>query len=275
MDWKSFFNENNRIIHSSKDINSKIEEFIQNGASVNDKDKNHATPLHLASKCGYFEVIKILIRKEADVNAINHCGRTPLFFVFQENTRLLWPHLLEIETRIASFLIKKGAKVDIKDFSNITPLHLATKYGNLESVKILVENGADINFTSNFRERPIHLACEKGYLEILNIFISKGVDINVLDFFSRNCLHIVVQRNDLQMAKVLLDNYIDVNLLDRDGRTPMDLACLNKKDEMIKLFKKNARYMLDKKSKSLDSKDSSNENPITLSQRVKNLLNIQ
>ena len=48
--------------------------------------------------------------------------------------------------RIVAELLKKGARTEIKDIDkNITPLHYATLYGHLETVKVLINNQADID----------------------------------------------------------------------------------------------------------------------------------
>jgi len=47
--------------------------------------------------------------------------------------------------RVASELLKKGAKLWIKDDEGKTPLHHATSHGQLETVKLLINNQADID----------------------------------------------------------------------------------------------------------------------------------
>lgn len=46
------------------------------------------------------------------------------------------------------YLIDKGANLNVKDKYYNTPLYLALKSGDLESVKILLLGNADINFPS-------------------------------------------------------------------------------------------------------------------------------
>ena len=38
-----------------------------------------------------------------------------------------------------------GAKVNVKDVSKETPLHLAASYDNLDGARMLIESGADLN----------------------------------------------------------------------------------------------------------------------------------
>ena len=47
--------------------------------------------------------------------------------------------------RTAAELLEKGARTGIKDDNGNAPLHYATLYGHLESVKLLINNQADID----------------------------------------------------------------------------------------------------------------------------------
>jgi len=52
--------------------------LIQHGAPINAKDIAGNTPLHLAARYGFVNVVKVLIASGADVNAKDANGMTPL-----------------------------------------------------------------------------------------------------------------------------------------------------------------------------------------------------
>lgn len=78
----------------------------------------------------------------ADVNFVDHYGKTPIF-----NQSSAWkgdvPLLLEL-----------GAKADIADNSGVTPLHLASLYGRVDAVKALLDAGIDANIKSGRIDWP-------------------------------------------------------------------------------------------------------------------------
>jgi len=56
-----------------------VELLVQHGANVNHQNRDTGrTPLHHAASCGYRDIAMFLIENGADVNAIDHEGRTPL-----------------------------------------------------------------------------------------------------------------------------------------------------------------------------------------------------
>ena len=78
---------------------------------------------------------------------------------------------------IASLLIKSGADINIKFYSNDTLLHIAVFYEQLEIVKLLISNGAILNALNNLKTTPLHSAIEKGNLEIVKILLENGADL--------------------------------------------------------------------------------------------------
>ena len=63
-----------------------VEKAIKNDANVNKAFPNGDTPLHIAVKKGYEEMVKILLKKEnIDVNAVDiRKGSTPLHFALKK-----------------------------------------------------------------------------------------------------------------------------------------------------------------------------------------------
>ncbi|KAK4699909.1 uncharacterized protein P7C70_g6345, partial [Phenoliferia sp. Uapishka_3] len=122
------------------------------GASLESRDKDGATPLHLAAYYGQLEILRLLLGAGAAVNARLLNGATPLHYA------ALFGH-----REILRLLLGAQAAVDAKDSENgETPLHYAAFGGQTETARRLLEFGADINAKSDKGKTPLQIAVEEG-----------------------------------------------------------------------------------------------------------------
>ncbi|NWH78748.1 NFKB2 factor, partial [Piaya cayana] len=92
-------------------------------------------PVHLAVKARSLACLDLLIRKGADVNAVERQGgRTPLHLAVEMENLNMATHLVK----------KLGADVNSRTFAGNTPLHLAAGLGSPTLTKLLFKAGADV-----------------------------------------------------------------------------------------------------------------------------------
>ena len=61
--------------------------LLEKEADINAADETGWTPLHGASANGHVEVVKLLLEKEADMDAADKEGWTPLYMGLRERAR--------------------------------------------------------------------------------------------------------------------------------------------------------------------------------------------
>lgn len=140
-----------------------IELLINNGADINShQSKLTETPLHrlCARIKPQIDVITMILKKGADVNAINVSGKTPVFYCsFNYSVELL------------NLLVKYGADINIKDKYKNTLLH--DDYINCydehfeEFLKALISLDFDINSKNSSGLTPLELCKNKKIKDIL------------------------------------------------------------------------------------------------------------
>jgi len=151
-------------INNSEDNYFKtIELLINNGADINSHHSEFSeTPLHkLCARLNpKIDVITMLLKKGAEVNAINISGKTPVFYCsFNYSVELL------------NLLVKYGADINIKDKYKNTLLHddyincLEEKFE--EFLKALIRLGFDINSTNSTGMTPLDFCENKKIKTIL------------------------------------------------------------------------------------------------------------
>ena len=177
---------------------SLVETALRSQADPNTSDNTYGwTALHYAASSGNTEIIHILLKAGANINAQNEEGSTPLYSA-------VWARQIEA----VKLLLEYGARLDISSKVGITPLHSAVTALSSELTKMLLAAGADIDARSN--EKPQIAHCIG----------------NVDDIASRwtPLHHVAAWGESHEVIQVLLDYGANLNSTDCHDRTALDIA---------------------------------------------------
>lgn len=123
--------------------------LIENGANVNytNGDSWADTPLKTASRLGLDNVVRILLSRNADINAVDMNGNTALHTA-----------ALNSQLSVVKLLLEKNPNLDIQNKVGNTALHLAVISGNIDIVGELVLKGANTRIRNNDGKYPKDIA---------------------------------------------------------------------------------------------------------------------
>ncbi|GBO07023.1 Ankyrin-1 [Araneus ventricosus] len=252
-------------LHGNREI---VEELIKRNAEVN-YPSFVETPLHLAVINNTIEVVEILIKNGAQIDAENKSGYTPLCFAAQKNdkefVKLLIANGANINARdgyplfsaisngfyeIAEILMQnENFKINMQMFNDITPLHVAAKFGNRVIVETLIIKGADINAVTAYdKKTPLHDAASEGAVEVVKILLEKKAKINARAVDGSTPLHLAVYSGHGNVVKVLIENGANVNIADYKNRTAIELAVAHGKLEIVKMLSELERVSIHDKA---------------------------
>ncbi len=242
--------------------------------SANAEGPDGITPLMAAAEIGSPDAMKMLLDRNADVNARNASGSTALMWSVTDSkkVRLLLDHGADVNVVarsgrtaliIASFanpsaevvrmLLAKGANVAVMDQRKVTPMNAATFGNDTATIRLLLDASADINTADTFIGlTPLINASGNRNLEAVKLLLAKGANVNAVsktqdlpriqtgtvEFGGWTPLLMAVPFGPPEMIRTLVDAGAKVNVQDYRSFTPLMLAAANDhaNPEVVKLL---------------------------------------
>ena len=237
-------NENNisALMYSVR----KTTEFSVLGEVVDQRilfgsDIDGETVLMKACEVGNISIVQDVIHKckSIDKEGINEYvnrrkisnGVTALFKACQCET--------ENSLTIVTYLLKYSADPNISDnVHRSSPLHLATKKGDLGQVSILIRYGANVNALDRDSVSPLYIASELGSRDVADKLVVEGAEENAnRDSDKMTPLLIASEKGHVDLVELLLlQQHIDVSLCNADKSSALLLATLNNHTDVCKLL---------------------------------------
>ena len=148
-------------IASSKGHFDIVRLLIKQNAEVDSRTSTNSTPLRTAAFRGHLDIVRCLVEKGADVNARSSSNNTPLMATCYKG------HL-----DVASYLVKHGANINLHDNKGCSCLHRASKGGHVQLACELLALGAKQTQNLN-RLTPLLEASNNCKIEMVEWFISR------------------------------------------------------------------------------------------------------
>lgn len=85
----------------------------------------------------------------------------------------------------------------------ISPLHVAIKEKDLETIISLIEEGVDVNSKNSFGYTPLHWAVEENSFLLVEYLVQYGADVDVENIWGRSPLHNAKSKSDKRIYPFL------------------------------------------------------------------------
>ena len=204
------------------------------------KDFYGKTVLFDAVEGGNINIVREIVNNIDDINIVDNNGQSVLFY-----------SVLKEDDLISKFLVDNGINVNILDKKRQTALFNALVLGskNLPTIELLLEKGAKLNVKDysdktlldeilkinaiankpdSFKiEGKYRLAGkERNYIKLTGILIEDGLAIDRTDSQGQTVLYKEVERENYDTVNFLIDAGANVNAQDNNGRTVLFDAVL-------------------------------------------------
>jgi ankyrin repeat protein len=195
-------------------------------ADVNLVDKSGMTAFLYAGTSGELEILEMLQEAEADVHARTTARHENALFLAAASNHL----------KCVELLIVYGLTFDDKNKQEETALSTALKFEYFPICTYLVERGADINVRGANGSTPLMRAAFAGRIQTAEFIVKNGGEVNLTNCNGETALSIACRHDRADIVNLLLRSGAEVDLPDQSGRTPLMFCCMVGKNAMIGLL---------------------------------------
>jgi cytohesin len=217
---------------------AEVRKLIAAGSDVNAREADGTSALLWAAHQGSADLVALLLEAGADPNAANNFGVTPLLEASRYG-----------DAATVEALLEGGADVSAAARESETPLMAAARAGSLPAVQLLIEHGADVNAAEALHEQTALMwAAAEGHVDVVGALLDNGADPNrkarASELTTRStrtdypsggftALHWAVRNGHEAVARRLVEGGADLTVTNADGATPMMLAIVNDRFDLV------------------------------------------
>ncbi len=166
------------------------------------------------------KTVPLLLAKDADVNALNQGGESPLLLALQRNLPTS-----QSRAALVALLLKSGANPNLGT-DQATPLIAAVSAGSAELVRQLLDAGADPNFRPKDGGLPLIVALDS-HDEIFGLLLDHGAKPDTVVSFTEprsglRAINWVLDVGSRPKLELLLKHGADPNARNGQGLTPLE-----------------------------------------------------
>uniref|UniRef100_A0A0A9W4Q1 Ankyrin-3 n=3 Tax=Lygus hesperus TaxID=30085 RepID=A0A0A9W4Q1_LYGHE len=218
--------QDNEVLHHAirKGYINVVQYLLDHGADFK-ASSDLGTPLHSAVIMLQEEIVRLLVRLGADVNARDICGKVPIFYITEKLEKLkVFRDFGDSQKclSVAEELLSNGA-----DLSNESKfLIIATQRKTRNLVEMALKCKADVNVVGLHSSTALHAAVKAGDEYLVKLLLEHGAEIDAKDHDSQTPLLIAVSRRVETIVDHLLDRGAQVNVEDERQYTPLHYAAM-------------------------------------------------
>lgn len=163
-------------------------------------------------------LIELILEFKLDINFGERNGETLLMKLAKTSNDLSF----------VDKIINLGAKVDMKDDLDNTPLIHGIKKSNTDfCLHLITKHKANVNIKNSDEDTALHWAANRRLINVCQALINAGADLNAENESGDTPLGVALKNNHIDICLALIDAGADLNTKNKNGDTPLGLALKN------------------------------------------------
>ncbi|KAJ5729092.1 uncharacterized protein N7483_003600 [Penicillium malachiteum] len=202
--------------------------LLEKNAVVNADGPDSWTPLHFSVYFGHVTASRLSLDAGAHINPKVRSGATPLIMAAVRGHKV-----------VVRMLLEAGARYDERDRRKQTPLFFAVKRRRTAVVELLLEAGASVDMRDHQGQSPLAHACEEGFVHIVELLLKAKANMefaSVEDEFHLPSISVAARYGFKKIVRLLINAGANVDSRDKIWRTPLMHAAVFGHAEIVQLL---------------------------------------
>lgn len=200
--------------------------LLSKGAPVNDEDSFGRVPVIYAIEEDRKRMAALLLDNGAGVTLLSSAYKMPIVFV----------PFLHQNAALAYMVISKCPDVNIRDSLANTPLSWASRFGYLDSVKLLLEKGAQVDNVSIHNKTPLMEAAERGHKDVAVLLVQKGANIDIQTKKGWSALMWAAEKGYNEIVSLLIEGKADLFVKNNNEERALTIAQRNNHQDTAEII---------------------------------------
>ena len=220
----------NTMLHAAiknKTNVQQISRILDQKASVDARNMDGDTALHIAVRLNQKENAEFLISRGANLLSLNGAGLSSLYIALSSNPVREW--------------IINSNTITAKDSLGNSMLHYAAEWNFINAIPLIIKSGLSINEPNATGQTPLFMAIRTDSPSTIRVLAENKANLNTRDSQGNSALHAAVRWNARNSALFLISAGIDINAFSLNGNTPLhDAGALGMSDMETILIRQGA-----------------------------------
>ena len=185
-----------------------IGRILSHNANVNARNRDGETPLHIAVQSDQREAGEFILANGADIFPSNSAGHSPLYLALSRPSGLVrW--------------LFNSRTIQSHDGLGNTMLHFVALWRMDHHIPFITQQGISTEVQNATGETPLFWAVNHDGAATIRTLLREGANLHARDSLGNSALHSAVRWNARNSVNALLDAGIDVNSHNLNGTTPL------------------------------------------------------